>query len=190
MRTERGRLSLPVRLSVRPASRLTSNLLPLSVNALASQHVWPVQSCVVRVWCCARPCRERDRPCVCGGPGARAVAGQVRRMRRCLVRPHTRSHVCCCNTSRSRLTAARGACRKLAAQKGMLNRGEAPAAQLFKISEQAEIRYTNNGLLYEVPADEVASNPSSAGSQPLGSGSARLASRCALARPCCPCSHD
>eukprot|EP00892_Ulva_mutabilis_P001275 jgi/Ulvmu1/11148/UM071_0032.1 len=67
--------------------------------------------------------------------------------------------------------------RKLAAQKGMLNRGEAPSAQLFKISEQAEIRYTNNGLLYEVPADEVASTPSSAGgSHPLGSSS-RLASR-------------
>lgn len=73
-------------------------------------------------------------------------------------------------------------CRKLAAQKGMLNRGEAPAAQLFKISEQAEIRYTNNGLLYEVPADEVASNPSSANSQPLGSSSSRLAARCAPGR--------
>ena len=36
----------------------------------------------------------------------------------------------------------------------MLNRGEGPSAQLFAISEQAEIRYTNNGLLYEVPADE------------------------------------
>lgn len=66
----------------------------------------------------------------------------------------------------------------------MLNRGEAPAAQLFKISEQAEIRYTNNGLLYEVPADEVASNPSSANSQPLGSGSARLASRCVPVSSC------
>ena len=32
-------------------------------------------------------------------------------------------------------------CRKLAAQKAMLNRGEAPSAQLFAISEEAEIRY-------------------------------------------------
>ena len=62
----------------------------------------------------------------------------------------------------------------------MLNRGEAPSAQLFKISEQAEIRYTNNGLLYEVPADEVASTPSSAGgSQPLTTSNTRLAARCA-----------
>jgi hypothetical protein len=36
----------------------------------------------------------------------------------------------------------------------MLNRGEAPAAQLFAISEEAEIRYTTGGLLYEVPAAE------------------------------------
>lgn len=47
-------------------------------------------------------------------------------------------------------------CRKLAAQKAMLNRGEAPSAQLFAISEEAEIRYTNGGLLYEVPAAERA----------------------------------
>lgn len=46
------------------------------------------------------------------------------------------------------------------ASRGMLNRGEAPSAQLFAISEQAEIRYTNNGLLYEVPADEVIPTPS------------------------------
>lgn len=36
----------------------------------------------------------------------------------------------------------------------MLNRGDAPSAQLFAISEEAEIRYTNCGLLYEVPAAE------------------------------------
>lgn len=45
------------------------------------------------------------------------------------------------------------------ASRGMLNRGETPSAQLFAISEQAEIRYTNNGLLYEVPADEVVHTP-------------------------------
>jgi hypothetical protein len=44
--------------------------------------------------------------------------------------------------------------RKLAAHKAMLNRGDAPSAQLFAISEEAEIRYTNCGLLYEVPAAE------------------------------------
>ena len=46
----------------------------------------------------------------------------------------------------------------------MLNRGDAPSAQLFAISEQAEIRYTNNGLLYEVPADEAVSTPMRSGS--------------------------
>lgn len=50
-------------------------------------------------------------------------------------------------------------CRKMMATRGMLNRGETPSAQLFAISEQAEIRYTNNGLLYEVPADEVSPTP-------------------------------
>jgi hypothetical protein len=53
-------------------------------------------------------------------------------------------------------------CSKLAAQKAMLNRGEAPAAQLFAISEEAEIRYTNGGLLYEVPAAERSDAESSA----------------------------
>lgn len=46
-------------------------------------------------------------------------------------------------------------CRKMVASRGMLNRGEAPSAQLFAISEEAEIRYTKNGMLYEVPADET-----------------------------------
>lgn len=45
-------------------------------------------------------------------------------------------------------------CRKKA-QKRLLNRGEVPSAALFAISEEAEIRYTNRGLLYEVPAHEV-----------------------------------
>ena len=37
----------------------------------------------------------------------------------------------------------------------MLNRAETPSASLFAISEEAEIRYTNGGVLYEVPAEEA-----------------------------------
>jgi hypothetical protein len=42
----------------------------------------------------------------------------------------------------------------VAQQKAMLNRGESPSAQLFAISEDAEIRYSDCGLLYEVRAEE------------------------------------
>ena len=45
----------------------------------------------------------------------------------------------------------------------MLNRGEAPAAQLFAISEDAEIRYTTTGMLYEVPGIERSTSAMSAG---------------------------
>lgn len=69
-------------------------------------------------------------------------------------------------------------CRKMMEKRGMLNRGETPSAQLFAISEQAEIRYTNNGLLYEVPADEVGPTPradSSTGGEAEGEADAEIA---------------
>jgi hypothetical protein len=66
----------------------------------------------------------------------------------------------------------------MTAQKAMLNRENAPTAQLFAISEQAEIRYTNCGLLYEVPADEVPATPRSASGSTHTANSGEIPKRC------------